>query len=245
MAGTFVVLTLLRAASNRAIADELLERNPAALVRKLSENNVRDRVLDQDEYERLLGVIKSDYLKLIVKVAYETGMRRGEIEGLRWERIDLDAGFINLLPEDTKTNDGRRIPLPDHLLEELRALRAIQGSQTTDIEAMPFVFRRYIKKQGIYRRAGSTKKSFYTAMREAKVEGFHFHDLRHTFVTNMRDKGVDDRTIMSITGHKTMAVFMRYDSGPGDAQLKAAVGSESVDKGQSGIKVVSGGRGTD
>ncbi len=74
-------------------------------------NNVRDRVLSDAEYEALLMACP-DYLRLIVMTAYETGMRRGEIESLRWDQVDLDAGFVNLKGEDTKTGEGRRVPLP-------------------------------------------------------------------------------------------------------------------------------------
>ena len=70
---------------------------------------------------------------------------------------------------------------------------------------------------------GSTKKSFDTANAEAKIEDFRFHDLRHCFVTRMRREGVPDHVIRAITGNKTMSVFMRYDSGPTDEQLKQAV----------------------
>jgi len=46
----------------------------------------------------------------------------------------------------------------------------------------------------------------------AGVEGFHFHDFRHTAITNMRRAGIDPLTIMQISGHKTMECFTRYNS---------------------------------
>ena len=53
---------------------------------------------------------------------------------------------------------------------------------------------------------------FNGACRRAGIEGFRFHDFRYTAVTNMKRAGIDHRTIMKITGHKTMAVFKGYDS---------------------------------
>jgi integrase len=85
------------------------------------------------------------------------------------------------------------------------------------------VFRRKGRKGGIYKWTGSTKRSFDTARTKAGIKDFRFHDIRHTYVTRKRNEGVPDRTIMAITGHRTMAVFMRYDSGPGIDQLKAAI----------------------
>ena len=55
-------------------------------------------------------------------------------------------------------------------------------------------------------------KAFSVALQKAGIEEFRFHDLRHTFVTNMRKAGKQDRAIMKITGHKTMSVFLRYDT---------------------------------
>ncbi|TDI33715.1 MAG: hypothetical protein E2P03_04715, partial [Acidobacteria bacterium] len=58
--------------------------------------------------------------------------------------------------------------------------------------------------------------------RRARVENVRFHDLRHTFTTRMLEAGVDIRTIMAVTGHKSLAMFQRY-SHPTDSHLKSAV----------------------
>lgn len=50
-------------------------------------------------------------------MAYYTGMRGGEILGLLWSMVDLEEGFINLKPENTKTNEGRAIPLNDEMVK--------------------------------------------------------------------------------------------------------------------------------
>ncbi len=85
-------------------------RNPAQGVKQLKENNARDRILCPDEYGRLLAHCQ-DHLKPIVKLAYHTAMRRGEILNLTWGQLDLKEGFVKLAPEDTKTNEGRLVPL--------------------------------------------------------------------------------------------------------------------------------------
>jgi len=59
---------------------------------------------------------------------------------------------------------------------------------------------------------GSIKTEFNAACRRAEIQGFHFHDFRHTAVTNMRRAGIDHLTIMKITGYKTLEVFKRYSS---------------------------------
>jgi integrase len=76
----------------------------------LKENNIRDRVLSFEEFARLLAQCPP-HLNPIVKLAYHTAMRQGEILGLTWGQVDLKEGFIRLRPEDTKTNEAVLCPL--------------------------------------------------------------------------------------------------------------------------------------
>jgi integrase len=90
---------------NRAIENGGAERYPSKGVKMLKENNERERVLTTEEYHRLLAHCPP-HLKPIIKVAYYTGMRQGEILNLTWGQVDLKEGFINLRPEDTKTEEA-------------------------------------------------------------------------------------------------------------------------------------------
>jgi integrase len=56
------------------------------------------------------------------------------------------------------------------------------------------------------------REGFNKALEKAGIENFHFHDLRHTFNTNMRKAGVDQTVIMKLTGHKTLSMFNRYNT---------------------------------
>lgn len=56
------------------------------------------------------------------------------------------------------------------------------------------------------------RQGFNKALEKAGIEKFHFHDLRHTFNTNMRKAGVDQTVIMKLTGHKTLSMFNRYNT---------------------------------
>ena len=115
--------------------------------------------------------------------------------------MDLNAGVIRLRPEDTKTHEGRIIPLTKAVLERLASLpRALDA----DGHRVPYVFTYHGKP------IRSIQQAFVVACRSAGIAGAVFHDLRHTFVTNMRRAGVDYFCIMAITGHKTMVVFKRY-----------------------------------
>lgn len=189
-------IACLKTIVNRAMANNLLDRNPIRGVKLFKENNVRDRVLTQGEYQALLGASPM-HIKPMVKLGYFVGMRRGEILGLRWDQLDLANRVIKLTPEDTKTNDAREIPLDDELLEELRQVPRLLGCPNV------FTFRRKPITQ--------IKTAFDAACLKAGLQDFHFHDLRHCAVTNMRKAGVPEHVIMSITGHKTTAMLRRYD----------------------------------
>jgi integrase len=92
--------------------------NPVSAVEFLEELNTRDRVLTPEEFARMLEV-SPNYLKPVLQCAYHTGMRKGEILGLTWDRVDLKAEFIRLKGVDTKIGEARSIPIGRELRQEL------------------------------------------------------------------------------------------------------------------------------
>ena len=136
-------------------------------------------------------------------------MRRGEILGLTWGQIDLKGGCIRLRPEDTKTNEGRDVPLKLELVEMFKALP--RGLPMTPV----FTYKGHS--------IAEMKRSFATACKRAGIKDFTFHDMRHTFNTNAYRAGVPIPTIMKITGHKSITMFRRYTTISLD-DLREAVG---------------------
>jgi integrase len=191
---------------NRAIANNLLDRNPIKGVKLFKENNIRDRVLTQEEYEALLAVC-AVHLKPMVVLAYLTGMRKGEIIRLRWDQLNLAGKVIRLMPEDTKTNEAREVPLDDTLVEVLRAVPRLVGC--------PFVFTHNRKP------IREVRTAFDRACVKAGIQNFRFHDLRHCAITNLSKAGVREKVIMSISGHKTTHMLRRYDSVDKDDRTEA------------------------
>jgi integrase len=94
--------------------------NPVSAVEFLEGHNVRDRVLTPEEFARMLGA-SPDYLKPVLQCAYYTGMRKGELLGLTWDRVDLKAGFIRLKGIDTKISEARSIPIGRELRHVLQS----------------------------------------------------------------------------------------------------------------------------
>jgi integrase len=154
------------------------------------------KVLDQEEFERLLDACPN-YLLPVVLIAYYTAMRRSEIIFLTWEEVDLDAGFIRLPPERTKTGVGRTIPLHPKVKAELQNLsRAIHTNRVFLKDGQPFE---------------EFKHSYGTACKKAGLADFIFHDLRHCAINALRLVGNNYFKIMAISGDKTMACFKRYN----------------------------------
>jgi integrase len=188
-------LGILKSILNRAVLNGLLEKNPIQKVRAFREES-RDRTLTDEEYESLLRC-SSPRLSAIVQLAYWTGMRKGEILGLRWDQVDFQNKVVNLEAADTKTQEKREVPLTEGLIDLLKRTPKTLGS--------PYVFNH--KGQRLL----DVKTAFLNAVRMAGIKGFRFHDLRHCAVTNLRKAGVNDSVIMSISGHKTYAMFKRYN----------------------------------
>jgi integrase len=190
-------VTCFKVIFNKAIKNGKAEANPARGVKLLKENNERDRLLSKEEYACLLSHCPG-HLKPIVQTAYLTAMRQGEILNLTWGQVDLKEGFIHLGPENTKTNDGRAIPIHPELKATLEALpRGLPNVKVFSYHGQS---------------VASTKTSFVTACKNAGIENFTFHDLRHTAINNWRLQGHDYFRIMAASGHKTMEVFKRYNS---------------------------------
>ena len=166
--------------------------------------NARDRILTPQEYEALFESALP-HLKDILAMGYYTGMREGEILNLTWDKVDLKGRLIKLEAKDTKDREPRVIPIGDELHEVLNAIpRPIHNLHVFMYKGKPIkkfttTLRKACKKAGVlYGRA--------------LKDGFVYHDLRHTFNTNMRKAGVPESVIMNITGHSTRDMFDRYNT---------------------------------
>ncbi|RJQ70865.1 MAG: site-specific integrase [Desulfobacteraceae bacterium] len=166
--------------------------------------NARDRAISADEFSRLVGECPR-HLKDILTIAYWTGMRKGEITALTWDKIDMKGRMIRLEAADTKEGKAKSVPMATIVYEVLKAIvRALHDSHVFMYYGKP-ITRNF--SQGL---KSACKKAGIEWGRDVKG-GFIFHDLRHSFITDMRRAGVDRTVRMAITGHAIRDMDQRYD----------------------------------
>ncbi len=174
----------------------MIDRASIPKVKMLKENNKRLRYLSKEECLELIAAC-DQHLKPIVTTALNTGMRKQEILGLRWDKhVDLRHGFILL--SHTKNGERREIPINATLRASLQGL-----PRRLDV---PYVF--FDPANG--KPYQEVKKSFATALKRAKIQEFHFHDLRHTFASQLVMSGVDLVTVKELLGHTDIKMTIRY-----------------------------------
>jgi integrase len=172
----------------------LFSDNPCRQVKKLREDNRRERVLSSDEESRLLAVCTGPraHLKPIIILALNTGMRRGDLLSLQWSQVDFERGLIYVPNRKRGDAGGHWLPINSQVCPELVALSL---RRRTDGQVF-----------GV----GDVKTAWRTALREAGITGLRFHDLRHTAATRLAEAGADAFTIAAILGHASIQTSARY-----------------------------------
>jgi integrase len=180
-----------RAMLNKAVDYSLIESNPVGQIKQLEENNVRERLLNQEQFELLLYHCP-EHLKGPVLVGFYIPMRQAEIFQLTWDKVDIGSKYIRL-GQETKNKTGRVIPLHPKVLAYLNNQpRPIHGGY-------------------IFEKIWFDRHAFDKAVQIAGILDFTFHDLRHCAINNLRLAGNDHYNIKKVSGHKTDIAFQRYN----------------------------------
>ena len=153
-------------------------------------SNGRSRRVSDAEIELIIKNTESYELPQILRLALETGMRRGEIASLAWANIDLPKGTA-LLPT-TKNGDERTVPLSSKCITLLKSLpRRIDG-RVFGMTAHAITY------------------AFIRAAKRAEISDIHLHDVRHEAVSRLFERGFSLPEVAAISGHKTWAMLKRY-----------------------------------
>lgn len=190
----------LRRLFRKAVEWGYLDENPIEHLKEpaADDNAVTDAYLDGDQEARLLAALRDkstpEYLCVIVTVAMNTGMRRGELLKLDWSAVSLKPGSrrVTVTAKTAKGKKTRIIPLNRKAAVMLRWWRLKTGGEgavfgLTDI-----------------------KKSWATLLKLADIEDFRFHDLRHHFASRLVMAGIDLNTVRELLGHGDIRMTLRY-----------------------------------
>lgn len=178
-----------------------LEKNPCERVRRPAESKGRVRFLTDEERPRLLDACRGhEDLYLAVVLSLTTGARQQEIMELRWPQIDLARRIISL--EKTKNGERRALPLVGEAHALLKARAKVRS--ITDDRLFPPTAR--ARKATCL----DLRQPWEKALKEANIEDFHWHDLRHTAASAMAMAGVSLVEIAKVLGHRTMQMVARY-----------------------------------
>jgi len=180
---------------------------------KLAENNIRQGFLEHVQYAKLRGRLPVHLMALLV-VGYHVGCRAGELRAVQWPQVDFDARQIRLSGDQTKAKAARTLPIYGEMEKWLKKQWEDHEKNWPDC---PWVFHWNGKP------IGSHMKGWSKACKAAGLDGLLFHDLRRSAVRNMERAGIPRNIAMAISGHKTEAVYRRYDIvAPGDLEVAAA-----------------------
>lgn len=191
-----------------AVKNERIGNNPVARVGRFKENESRIRWLREDEEKKLRLEIVEDRHLWEFDIALYTGMRRGELFGLKWADCDLERGILTC-----RGKTGRR-----HVVANASAVAALAKlkEESPDLQ---FVVKEKNDHPDVRR---DYRRWFEIAVKKAGIRDFRFHDVRHTFASRLAMKGVDIRTIQELMGHKSIVMTMRYSHLSSDHRQRAA-----------------------
>jgi len=213
-----LVKTMVAKAFDNDLVDGRTVKAFRVVKRKLKKaGNARKRTITIEEYLKLVDVAP-DHLKAFLTVAFNTGMRTGELRALRWSHIDREKWFIRLPADIPKEKKAKVIPINHNVKRVLADLpRAIHHDFVLTYKNEPIVT------------AGGIKNSFISACGKAGIlygqhepNGVTFHDLRRTVKTNMLNAGVDKVHRDIILGHSLHGMDVHYMS-PSEEDLHRAM----------------------
>ena len=141
----------------------------------------------------------ADHLKPAVLLSLNTGLRRGELLKLKWEHVDFDQQNLTVVASTSKTSKTRHVPLNKEALSILRAWKDQPGVKSKyvfcDAEGQPF---------------HDMRTSWEGVLSRAKITNFRWHDLRHTFASNLVMRDVSLTTVCELLGHSDYKMTLRY-----------------------------------
>ena len=213
---------VLHQALENAVRWNLVSRNVAKLVSLPRVERYEAQTLTVEQARQLLEEARGSRIEVMILVALNTGMRRGELSALRWDDIDFENGLIfvrrtvnyvggyGFVETEPKTKSSRRkIAVSGKLLEALKVHREQQGQMRLRAgekwHEQGLVF---CNRHGKFLFPEVVLKQFHTLLARAGLPEMRFHDLRHTMATMLLEADVHPKKVQERLGHSTIAITM-------------------------------------
>ncbi len=212
--------SLLKSALEHAVREEEIPRNVARNVRTGTPRPRRFNPLTADEARHFLAAAQGHRHAALFELALRTGLRKGELLGLRWEDLDFDGHTASIrrtlqrtrsqglvtLPTKTISSE-RRIALPTSCVTSLHAHRTLQNREREQTgsrwQGSGYVFTR---TDGHPIEPATLTRHFNALLRDAHLRPIRFHDLRHSTATLLLEQGVELFVIKELLGHAHIGV---------------------------------------
>lgn len=238
--------TALKAALNWGITMEIIDKVSLTKFKQLKEVDSRKivRYLSDDERSRLMKALDerevklrqdrqsynewlkarghstlptpkyySDHLKPMVIVSLNTGIRQNALFSLEWGDVNFDNETIFLRADTAKSSKESYVPMNDIVLDVLR----LWHEQSKSTKANDLVFPSPINGKKLE----SCRKAWKTILKNAEIENFRWHDMRHDFASQLVMRGIDLNTVRELLGHADLKMTLRYAHLAPEAKKKA------------------------
>ncbi len=213
----------LQKALKQAVADGLIPRNAAAAVRAPRPKKKEIRPLSPEQARAFLQAAgeAGDRFEAAYVLAVHCGLRRGEILGLKWDDLDLEAGTLQVRRTLSEARAGRRFESPKNgkgrsirlTSQSVEALRGHLGRQLQEIAEAGDLYRDhglvFPSLVGTPKDASNLiAHSFKPLLKMAGLPDVRFHDLRHTCATILLSRAVHPKIVQEMLGHASISITM-------------------------------------
>ncbi len=215
----------LHKALSQAVKENYLFQNPCGGVQLPKNRKKRVSIFSHEECNMLIRESYNHRYGVFIRLTLATGLRLGELLGLRWQDIDLYSGTLHvnqslnrlkdvtgkqktrIVIETPKTECAiRSIPLPEGAIRELILWKKQQDNERKNFKKEYRSFDMVVTQPNGYYIEPRTFKDHYNKMlKEAKIPHHTFHSLRHTFVTIALEEKMDIKTVSAIAGHSSVS----------------------------------------
>jgi integrase len=214
--------SVLRKALKQAVLDGLIPRNVCEAVKPPKVERKEIKPLDREQAKALLEAASADRLEGLYVLAIHTGMREGELLGLKWDDVDLEAGVLRL--RRALVREGSKVKLGDLKTPKSRrsvrltraaaeALRSHLERQLEEMERMGSLYQPgglvFATESGtLINPSNLRNRSFKPLLKHAGLPDMCFHDLRHTCATLLLTQGTHPKLVQELLGHATIAMTL-------------------------------------